>query len=530
MLWVDHSVASGEGTSRKASKPAAAQKGDLLILEVWLSLTGAAISVSGGWTAVGTRIEQLNGTKYSLQYFERVDDGSEAPTITWDDSKRWCGAYMVAHRGGEGKVGAMAGAASTTSTKTVRGPSVEVAKTGADLLLFGVNWDERTGTPPEGFTERYDGGGFYAASTAGVAAGSTGNKDVTLATAAYNIGALLAIFPGSPPTNTNLPAITGTNEVGQTLTCSQGEWSGSPSSYAYQWQLRTASGWTNLSGEAASAYLIEHYGRDVRCVVTATNSAGSTAAASAATEVSSRYRAKGGTSLLPHLKVGDTVVPEPQLLFASADLADYFVQTPNGAMEAVPDPAGSGETVFKSVVNVAGEENPRAQAAAPYPFAAIEGSELWIRTGFWLPDSFPSVVPGWCQFFQCYGPPFGGPAPVAIKIDNSILQWQRNGTYGFDRPWQAPTVEKEHWYDVLIRERFAADGFVEMWIDGQQITFFAPGTYNPNAEPEVTRLEMETIDESNNGGPNAVYLQNYRQAGSFEAVTVYHKPLQVHAA
>ena len=39
------------------------------------------------------------------------------------------------------------------------------------------------------------------------------------------------------PTNTTLPTITGTAQVGQTLTASTGAWNGSPTSFAFQWQL-----------------------------------------------------------------------------------------------------------------------------------------------------------------------------------------------------------------------------------------------------------------------------------------------------
>src|SRR6266516_365609 len=38
------------------------------------------------------------------------------------------------------------------------------------------------------------------------------------------------------PKNTAVPTISGTTRVGQTLTASTGSWSGSPTSYAFQWQ------------------------------------------------------------------------------------------------------------------------------------------------------------------------------------------------------------------------------------------------------------------------------------------------------
>ena len=42
------------------------------------------------------------------------------------------------------------------------------------------------------------------------------------------------------PSNTTPPAVTGTPKVGQTLTVSNGTWTGSPTGYTYQWQRCTS--------------------------------------------------------------------------------------------------------------------------------------------------------------------------------------------------------------------------------------------------------------------------------------------------
>lgn len=78
--------------------------------------------------------------------------------------------------------------------------------------------------------------------------------------------------------NTVLPAITGTAQVGQTLTSSQGTWTGSGNTYARQW---TANG-VDIPGATANTYVpvSGNIGQVIRVRVTATNSSGSASATS----------------------------------------------------------------------------------------------------------------------------------------------------------------------------------------------------------------------------------------------------------
>ena len=86
------------------------------------------------------------------------------------------------------------------------------------------------------------------------------------------------------------PTISGTVQVGQTLTGSPGMWSGTtPMTYTYQWQRCDTSGGACAasSGATGATYLLGSgdVGYTIRLSVTATNSAGSTTASSAATAV-----------------------------------------------------------------------------------------------------------------------------------------------------------------------------------------------------------------------------------------------------
>ena len=82
--------------------------------------------------------------------------------------------------------------------------------------------------------------------------------------------------PALAPGNTVLPAISGTTTVGSTLTTTNGTWTGSPTSYTYQWLRNSVA----ISGAIASTYVLT--GADtsmaISCQVTATNSTGSTPA------------------------------------------------------------------------------------------------------------------------------------------------------------------------------------------------------------------------------------------------------------
>jgi hypothetical protein len=79
------------------------------------------------------------------------------------------------------------------------------------------------------------------------------------------------------PANTAAPAISGNAKVGQTLTVSNGTWSGSPTDYSYQWQRCTsASSCSNIADATANTYVARSadVGRALRAVVTATNADG----------------------------------------------------------------------------------------------------------------------------------------------------------------------------------------------------------------------------------------------------------------
>jgi len=80
----------------------------------------------------------------------------------------------------------------------------------------------------------------------------------------------------APPGNIDVPFVSGNGVVGQVLTCTQGNWAGTPSSYAYAWKR---DGTTAIGSNANTYTLVAgDSGHRVGCVVTATNATGSTTA------------------------------------------------------------------------------------------------------------------------------------------------------------------------------------------------------------------------------------------------------------
>ena len=118
-----------------------------------------------------------------------------------------------------------------------------------------------------------------------------------------------AITSGPPaaPVNSTLPNVTGVAIVGDILTTDDGTWTGSPTSYAYQWKR----GATNIGTNANTYTLVNaDAGQSITCVVTATNGGGSTPATSNAVQIQNLFTtewtttAPSETITLPYLNFG----------------------------------------------------------------------------------------------------------------------------------------------------------------------------------------------------------------------------------
>ncbi len=137
--------------------------------------------------------------------------------------------------------------------------------------VYSYEW-RRGGTPISG-----------AASSTYTLVGSDAGNSITCRVTATNAGGSnsatsSAVEAIGAPANTALPAISGSQVVGQELSCSQGTWTNSPTGYAYQWKRdgspifgATSPTYTLIAGDA---------NHQIRCSVTASNAGGSNEATS----------------------------------------------------------------------------------------------------------------------------------------------------------------------------------------------------------------------------------------------------------
>ena len=132
-------------------------------------------------------------------------------------------------------------------------------------------------------------------------------------------GVFAATAAAAPPANTAPPSISGTPTVGQTLTASDGTWSNTPTSFAYQW-LRCNGGGNNcvnVANGTQKTYTLVGAGQTMRVRVTATNADGSNSAQSAQTAAvaAATPRAAPKNTAPPTIsgtpKVGQTMTADP---------------------------------------------------------------------------------------------------------------------------------------------------------------------------------------------------------------------------
>jgi hypothetical protein len=125
-----------------------------------------------------------------------------------------------------------------------------------------------------------------------------------------------------------------------------------------------------------------------------------------------------------------------------------------------------------------------------------------------LPASWPTTSPWrWVEFIQfAYGPPYAGSPPLRIIS----MDGQTFGLRLADGPfaWSAPLDRDVWWRFVCELKMYPTYGWYRLSVgrDGQPPVEVVPHT------------QYDTMQASNNGGPNALYLDAYMAAGTADRI------------
>lgn len=151
------------------------------------------------------------------------------------------------------------------------------------------------------------------------------NSEGTASATSNATGIVQAASVAGPPRNTAPPSISGTLQVGQTLTANTGSWVGQkPITFTYQWRRCDSNGanCSDISGATKQTYTLTSADQNntLRVRVTAHNARGSASSTSPATGVVGKAEAPGGATVsisdvsLPNRLIIDGVRFSPQPL------------------------------------------------------------------------------------------------------------------------------------------------------------------------------------------------------------------------
>lgn len=232
-------------------------------------------SSSNSYTKIGTYCDTSNATQVDIFVATAVTGGSFL-----DITVSWSGSYYPGMVGYEVSNTATVsvdthsfghGTAPNTSDDTY----ATATAAGTNELAISVITGDNTAGNDVGWTNdsawALGANGFWALNSGNTYQGesqvfaSSGTVNANWSASASGAGtdyicALILLSEPQNPVNTVAPTISGTLQVGDTLTCNEGTWSPTPSSYLYQWYRATSSGGagaTPISGATSKTYILQ---------------------------------------------------------------------------------------------------------------------------------------------------------------------------------------------------------------------------------------------------------------------------------
>ena len=298
---VSSAATAAQATSLTINRPSATVDGQVLLAVVAYRLDGvSAISPPAGWSdVVRTACSSTTGSLTQATFVKVASPGEPADYTFGLATATGAVGVILAYSGVDlvRPIDATAGRI-TRNSKGIIAPSVTTTVPGTRIVGAFAHSGSSAISPPTGMAVR--GGATTGASAPSAtmtatdqllaSAGPTGDRKAGADQAnACSVGQLVALRPGPDvPVATSPPTVTGTPREGETLTATTGSWSGSPISYAYQWQRsQDGASWTAIQGATGSTYVLAsgEIGAVVRVSVTASNAGGSGTASSQPTAV-----------------------------------------------------------------------------------------------------------------------------------------------------------------------------------------------------------------------------------------------------
>ncbi|HEY4098390.1 MAG TPA: hypothetical protein VGM33_22890 [Baekduia sp.] len=214
------------------------------------------------------------------------------------------------------------------------------------------------------------------------------NPDASATAVSSPTATVAAAVPGSVVA----PVVSGTPRRDALLTASTGGWTPAATSFAYQWQRRSATTWADIGGATTSSYTLvaADVGAAIRVEITATNGDGSTVATSQPTAVVTAPPVLSGTVPAPAGTLMDTnLLTAVTGTWAAATNVTYtyqWLRCPPGTTSAATDciSIGLGPTYLLAgpdvghaiAVRVTASSGSAAAVAVSAPTATIAGRAL----------------------------------------------------------------------------------------------------------------------------------------------------------
>ena len=267
--------------------------------------------------------------------------------------------------------GPTAAVAATAPVGTAAPEITGIARDGETLTASPGTW---TGTEPITYSyawQRCDAAGAscdpiagatgetYTAGAADV--GSRLRVEVTATNAAgpeTSASAATGVVAPAPTANAERPSISGTAQVGETLTADPGEWTGTgPITFVYAWQRCEAdgSGCTAIAGADGQTYtaVAADQGRTLRVVVTPTNAAGTGAPATSEPSATIAAPALPANTAPPSITgtttVGETLTAEPGTWTENPTSYTYAWERCDAAGANCTDIAGANGSTYTPI-------------------------------------------------------------------------------------------------------------------------------------------------------------------------------------